>query len=143
MTNISLYETEQILEDILPKLLTKVYESEQRAVVLLGSPERVEDLNAKLWTFAQLAFLPHGSAADGHAEMQPVWLTDTEEKPNGAKVLVLGEGVKVSKKFMDQFDRCLDVVHGAAKERLDEYANMNYKVTCWKQNAQGAWIQAA
>ena len=42
---------------------------------IAGSDERVESLNAQLWTYKERGFLPHGSAKDGFAEDQPGWLT--------------------------------------------------------------------
>ena len=35
------------------------------------------------------SWLPHGTAQDGSAEEQPIWLTDSDENPNGAAFLFL------------------------------------------------------
>src|SRR3546814_20554892 len=59
---------------------------------MAGWTERVEHLNAHLWSYDDRGFLPHGSKTDGHADWQPVWLTDSDENPNGAQVLFLTEG---------------------------------------------------
>ena len=73
-------------------MLEKVLAGGQRAVVVAGSEERVEALNAALWTYDDRGFLPHGSARDGGAPDQPIWLTTREENPNGAGMLVLVDG---------------------------------------------------
>ena len=51
-------------------------------------------LDQHLWTFSDAAFLPHGTAADGHAEEQPVFLTDAPITPNGANVRVFVDGAR-------------------------------------------------
>ena len=61
------------LEDVLPKLLEKVYAINKRAVVRIGNSERVDFLNSLLWTYEEQSFLPHGSKKDGMSEMQPIW----------------------------------------------------------------------
>ena len=62
------------LDQVLPGLLTKTLERGWRARVEVGSTERAEALSAQLWTYRDDAFLPHGTAADGHAEAQPILL---------------------------------------------------------------------
>ncbi|MCS5608435.1 MAG: DNA polymerase III subunit chi, partial [Alphaproteobacteria bacterium] len=80
------------LERALPKLLEKALERGHRAIVLTGSKERAEDLNAALWTYEERSWLPHGSAGDGSPETQPIYLTAEEENPNGADILVAVDG---------------------------------------------------
>ncbi len=85
MTDIGFYHlTGMPLERALPKLLERVLRSGKRAVVMAGSEERVESLNAMLWTYRQDSFLPHGSARDANPEAQPVWLTAKDENPINA-----------------------------------------------------------
>ena len=93
MTEVSFYHLERTpLEQALPKLLEKVLERDWRALVVAASEERVEALNADLWTYEQRSFLPHGSLSDGHPEAQPVYLSPNQENLNGANVLVLVDG---------------------------------------------------
>ena len=67
----------------MPVLLEKTLERGWRAVVMARSGERVEALNGQLWTYRNEGFLPHGSADDGNAALQPIWLTDADENPFG------------------------------------------------------------
>ena len=69
------------LERALPQILEKVLARGERVVVMAGSSERVEALNAALWTYNDRSFLPHGSSRDGFAEDQPIWLTTAEREP--------------------------------------------------------------
>lgn len=74
--------------EALPDLLEKIIAKGWRAVVCLNDADEVEKLNEYLWTYKSDSFLPHGSAKNGHAENQPIWLTDKVENPNGAEVLL-------------------------------------------------------
>ncbi|MGE5538920.1 MAG: DNA polymerase III subunit chi [Gemmatimonas sp.] len=149
MTDIGFYHlTATTLESALPRLLEKVLASGQKAVVMAGSPERVEALNGQLWTYNPGSFLPHGSKGDGSAADQPIWLTDQDENPNGAAVLVLTEGVRSER--VGDFARCLDLFDGAdaqavaeARTRWTEYRAKGFAVTYWQQTSSGGWEKKA
>jgi DNA polymerase-3 subunit chi len=149
MTDIGFYHlTRTPLERALPRLLEKVVETGARAVVIAGSSDRVEALNSVLWTYDQGSFLPHGSARDGDAEEQPIWLTIADENPNGATVLVLAEGAQSA--AVGTYARCLDMFDGndanavaAARERWRAYAAAGHVLTYWQQNARGGWEKKA
>ena len=54
------------LERALPRLLERACSQGHRIVIRAASSERVEHLNALLWTYDEVSFLPHGSARDGN-----------------------------------------------------------------------------
>jgi len=130
----------------LPKLLERALEQGYRVVVLAGSPERVDQLNGALWTYDEASFLPHGSARDGFPERQPIWLTTTDENPNGANLLVLVDGVRSANP--DGFARILDVFDGgeasvaAARERWTAAKEAGHELTYWQQTEKG-WEKKA
>jgi DNA polymerase-3 subunit chi len=132
------------LERALPKLLEKVLDADMRAVVITGSAERVEALNATLWDYDPNSFLPHGSAEDGFAPEQPVWLTAADENPNGAQVLVLCDGggsdrIGDYKRCLDMFDGADDEAVAAARNRWKAYKEAGHTVTYWQQTDRGGW----
>jgi DNA polymerase-3 subunit chi len=143
VTEIAFYHLERSpLEDALPKLLEKTVAAGKRAVVIAGSAERVEALNAHLWTYDPDAWLPHGSAADGHAEDQPVWLTAADENPNGAHYLFLADGA--TSKSVASFERCFELFDGtdpaavqAARARWRAYQAAGHALTYWQQTERG------
>ncbi len=143
--DISFYHlTRTTLEAALPQMLEKTLERDQRAVVRAGSPERVEALNAWLWTYKDRGFLPHGSAKDGHAALQPIWLTEKDERPNEAQVLFLTDGA-VSEELAD-FERCAVLFDGnneaalaAARAQWQDLKDACHALTYWQQNDQGKW----
>lgn len=96
MAEIWFYHIERsTLEDILPALLEKSLDRGWNAVVQATSAERVAALDEWLWAFSAESFIPHGTAAEGDAEGQPVYLTTGEENPNEANVRFLVEGAQV------------------------------------------------
>ena len=149
MTEVRFYHLQRrTLEQALPKILEKVLERGWRAVVLAGSPERVDALNQHLWTYDPSSFLPHGSARDGFAAEQPVWLTADEETPNGATVLVLVDGMTSG--AMGSFDLVCDLFDGndgdavlAARERWKICKAAGHALTYWQQNDRGGWEKRA
>ena len=61
----------QTPEQVLPGLLQKSIERGWRVVVQASSEERIEALDAHLWTWRDDAFLPHGTWHDAEAAEQP------------------------------------------------------------------------
>lgn len=150
MTEVSFYHLHKVgLERALPKLLEKALERGLRAVVVAGSEERVEALNGALWTYDAASFLAHGSKADGFAAEQPIYLTtDAGENPNGAKMLVLTDGV--SSADISTFDRVLDVFDGndgeaveSARARWRTLQAAGHALTYWQQTDTGGWEKKA
>ena len=149
MTEVNFYHlTRSTLEQALPRLLEKALQSGARAVVMAGSAERVESLNAHLWTYDTDAFLPHGSAKDGNAAQQPVWLTSEEENPNGATLLFLTDGA-ISQNLA-AFARCFELFDGRdeaavgrARERWKQLKAEGHAIAYWQQNDKGGWEKKA
>jgi DNA polymerase-3 subunit chi len=134
------------LERALPKLLERALAGGFRAVVVAGSQERVDQLNAALWTYEDDSFLPHGAAKDGFPEHQPIWLTTADENPNAANLLVLVDGASVGEP--GAFARCLDVFDGseeavaAARRRWSAAKAAGHELTYWQQTETG-WEKKA
>ena len=132
------------LERALPRLLEKVVESGRRAVLLTGSRERTEALDELLWTYNERSWLAHGTVRSGYPEAQPIFLTETEDNPNQADVLLVIDGLRPA--FALEFDRVLDMFDGrdeaavaAARERWRDYKAAGAAITYWKQTDRGGW----
>lgn len=133
---------------MLPRLLERTLATGKRAVVLLGSAERVEALNAHLWTYDPGSFLAHGAARDGNAERQPVWLTHVEENPNGAQFLFVADGARTSRpddweRVSEIFDGRDDAVVADARERWRDYKTGGHTLEYWQQGERGGWEKKA
>ena len=136
------------LERALPQLMQKVLDSGARAVIRTESGERAEVLSNLLWTAEQGSFLPHGTARDGDAPEQPLWITPDDENPNGAAILVLVDGVEAAD--LDGFERCLDLFDGrsaasvsAARQRWARCRDAGHALTYWQQTPRGGWEKKA
>ena len=93
MTEILFYHLKgQTPEQVLPPLLQKSLERGWRVVVQASSEERIEALDAHLWTWRDNSFLPHGTWRDAEAAQHPILLTVRDDNPNGAIVRFLVEG---------------------------------------------------
>src|SRR5215468_10155966 len=94
VTEILFYHLQrQPLERVLPALLEKSLERGWRVVVQAASDERVEALDAHLWTYRDDGFLPHGTHRQSDPQAQPVLITLDERNPNRATVRFLVDGV--------------------------------------------------
>ena len=76
MTELLFYHLHrQPIERVLPTLLEQSLERGWRVVVQASSEERVEALDAHLWTYSDDSFLPHGTWREQEAAAQPILLT--------------------------------------------------------------------
>lgn len=149
MTQIGFYHLLRMpLEQALPKLLEKALSAGMKAVVLAGSAERVEHLNGLLWTYDPDSWLPHGSRKDGEPDLQPVWLTDTDENPNGATALFCCDGAASARvadytRVLDLFDGNDDQAVQAARERWKRWKADGHQLVYYQQTERGGWEEKA
>ena len=135
------------LERALPRLLERALKDGYRIQIVAGSSERVEHLNQLLWTYEEASFLPHGSARDGNAERQPIFLTADEGNPNAATMLVLVDGARVTaleeyRRVCDMFDGNDETAVEDARRRWREAKLAGHTLTYWEQTGAG-WVKRA
>jgi DNA polymerase III subunit chi len=130
------------LDRALPRLLERARAQGYRIVVRAASPDRVEHLNSVLWAYDEASFLPHGSARDGNAANQPIWLTDGDDNPNAATMLVLVDGAEPGD--LTQYPRIADLFDGgdadavaAARDRWRRAKAAGHTLTYWQQTVTG------
>ena len=150
MTQMLFYHLQgQRLERVLPAMLEKSLERGWRVVVQASSEERVEALDAHLWTFRDDAFLPHGTASEPEVAAQPVLLTTRDDNPNGAAVRFLIDGAPVPadtdtyERIVLLFDGEDDDAVAAARARWGEAKAQGFAVTYWRPDEQGRWVEQA
>ena len=147
MTEIRFYHlVTKPLEQALPEILEKVLERGQRAIVKLPDEAAVKDLNAKLWTYKQQSFLPHGSKKDGNPENQPIWLTEGDDNPNDASLLFLVSGAEAKPEDISSYDLCCEMFDGQNEQQLQTarkhwttYKEQKFDLAYWKQDGSGRW----
>ena len=145
MSEIRFYHlTRKSLEQALPELLEKCLQRGWRAVVMTGSEDRTAALNHYLWTYSDRTFLPHGSAEDGDADRQPIWLTDRDENPNDANVLFLTDGAGSAHVgdfalVCEVFDGKIEDAVRTARDRWRSYRDAGHVLAYWQQSETGRW----
>ncbi len=139
MTEIGFYHlTRSTLAQALPPLLVRTLAAGERALVVGSDVAGLEALSAALW--AQPAWLPHGTAADGDADLQPIWLSVEAEPLNGARYLFLVDGAATDR--VKNYDRVFDLFDGnnpdaasAARLRWKTSKDAGHTLTYWQQTA--------
>lgn len=138
------------LEAAAPPILEKCLERGWKVTLRAGSKERVEALNRHFWTFREDSFLPHGTAADGHAERQPIYLTAGNETPNAPDILFLCDGAEAKPDEMGGYLRALLMFDGHDEAAVAEartawkaVIDAGLKAIYWAQTDTGGWTKRA
>ena len=150
MTDIGFYHlTRQSEERALARLLGRTLDTGKRAVVLAPDAARVRALDLALWEQTDILFLPHGTEALGHADLQPVWLTADDALANGAPnaadfLFQLGRASDHLGRFARAFDlfdgREADAV-AAARLRWKSAKDAGHTLAYWREGDRG-WERA-
>jgi DNA polymerase-3 subunit chi len=158
VTEIRFYHLQRArLEEVLPVILERCHQRGDRVLVLAGSTERVEALAALLWTYRPDSFLPHGTARDGEAARQPIFLATPEGEnldkpeggnPNGAPVLILSDGARHPrvgdfKLVCELFDGHDEAAVAAARTQWRACKEAGHAVVYFQQGDNGKWQETA
>jgi DNA polymerase-3 subunit chi len=145
MSELWFYHLEQTgLEAALAPLLEKCMERGWRALVRGGVEERLDSLDATLWTYRDQSFLPHGRAGRDEPERQPIYLTGAAGNPNHAQALFAIDGADVDD--LSQFERTIMLFDGrdeaalaSARSRWKSAKDAGTAVSYWRQSESGRW----
>ena len=148
MSEIAFYHlTRSSLAQALPALLGRTLAAKERAVVVCRDAAGVAALDQALWDCAEPNWLPHGTEADGDAELQPIWLATDDAAPNGARFLFLVDGAGSGR--LDAFARVFDLFDGndesavqAARARWSAAKAAGHTLSYWQQGPRG-WAKQA
>ena len=126
MTEVLFYHLQrQPIERVLPQLLRNRSSAAGAWWCRPSSDERVDALDAHLWTYRDDGFLPHGTYRESEAALQPVLLTVQDHNPNGANVRFLIDGAPMPadaahyQRIVLMFDGEDDDAVAAARDQLD------------------------
>ena len=143
----------QPLEKGLPKLLELSLERGWQVVLQTRTEEKCNALNDLLWTFSEESFLPHGTARDGDAEFQPIYLTHGAENPNGAQIRFFDEGAQILSALSgadEPYERIVLMFNGNDDAELQD-ARAQWKalketgaaLSYYQQTDEGRWEKKA
>jgi DNA polymerase-3 subunit chi len=150
MTEVRFYHLiDQRLERVLPQLLEVSLDRGWRVVVQAASEERIEALDAHLWTYRDDSFLPHGTAHNPDAADQPILLTASEGNANNANVRFLIDGAPIPEdaaryeRLVLIFDGTDDEAVARAREQWAQAKAIGYEASYWQPDDSGRWTQKA
>jgi DNA polymerase III subunit chi len=146
MTEVLFYHLQdQPIEKVLPGLLERSLSRGWRVVVQASSDERVDALDAHLWTFSDDSFLPHGTDRQLNQDEQPILLTVHDHNPNRATVRFLIDGAPLPPDAAS-YQRLVLLFDGddpnavvAARERWSAAKTQGFDVTYWQTDEHGRW----
>jgi len=150
MTEVLFYHLQrQPIERVLPTLLEKSLERGWRVVVQAASDERIEALDAHLWTYRDDSFLPHATTREGDAALQPVLLTSNDSNANGASVRFLIDGAPLPEDA-ERYERVVLMFDGEDEEAVTQARAYwgaakakGFDVTYWQADEDGRWQKRA
>jgi DNA polymerase-3 subunit chi len=150
MTEVLFYQLKgQTPEQVLPALLQRLLDDGRRGVVQASSQERIEALDAHLWTWRDDSFLPHGTWRDSEVAEQPVLLTLADDNPNGAVARFLIDGAAMPENA-SAYERIYLLFNGedgealdAARKRWSEAKKAGFEVSYWQADERGNWRRQA
>jgi DNA polymerase-3 subunit chi len=150
MTEVLFYHLQgQKLESVLTPLLEKSLERGWKVAVQGASEERIDALDAHLWTFRDDGFLPHGTWREAEAAQQPVLLTLSDRNPSAANVRFLIDGAPLPadaeayQRIVLVFDGDDDDAVSAARAHWANAKTKGFEATYWQADERGRWVRKA
>lgn len=128
------------VERVVPLLAAKATENGGRLLVVSAAPEQRAKLSQALWE-RENAFLAHGEAGEVHAARQPVLLADHCEAANGARMVLIADGIW--REDAAAFERAI-LVFGAeqteaARQLWATLGGAGHELRIFKQRDDGGW----
>ena len=150
MTEVLFYHLQrQPIEKVLPTLLERSLERGWRVVVQGATDERIEALDAHLWTYRDDNFLAHGTYRESETAMQPILLTVHDHNPNDANVRFLIDGAPMPadaasyQRIVLLFDGEDDDAVTDARARWTDAKAGGFDATYWQADENGRWEKKA
>ena len=146
MTEVNIYELSKTQwQKAMPKLLEQVISRNNNKVHVLCDDENyMQELDDLLWTFEQLAFVPHATYKDKQLESNPIVLSVNDNINNKANILVI-TGTKIPSN-LQAFEKIIIMYQNTDKIRRDmvnnhckKFNELNIKCNFFKQNGVGSW----
>jgi DNA polymerase III subunit chi len=142
------------LERVLPSLIERALERQWNCVIQACSAERLAVVDELLWTYSDESFVPHGTAQEGDAEYQPVYLTCGADNPNGAAVRFFMERAQIAPALAAaqgaSYRRCLLLFDGNDADQLADaraqwatLKSAGHELAYFQQDEDGRWQQKA
>jgi DNA polymerase-3 subunit chi len=141
--------TDTPLETTLPSLLGRAMGAGWRVAVRGTDAERLRWLDERLWLGPKEEFLPHGIAGGDFDSDQPVLLTTSTDRPNGAACVMAVDGAEVTGAEVGDLARAMILFDGndpaaveAARDQWRRLTGAGARAQYWAE-AGGRWSKKA
>lgn len=138
--------TRRTADQALPELVSRALARGHKILIRSRTAEETRRLNEHLWNFDPDSFIPHGAAGDGAAARQPVFLTEGNDNPAKADVLMLMPGAAAG--GVDSFALSCILLNGRDEVQVAEaralwtqWKEAGHELTYWQQGEDGKWGQ--
>jgi DNA polymerase III subunit chi len=130
-------------EQVIPAIAQKILDGGGRLLVVSQDAAQLDEVSAALWGFKADSFLAHAKVGQGDDAVQPILLSDDSVSANGARFVVLADGVW--REAALQFDRAFylfapDATGDARAAWRTLAENPDVERKYWKQDG-GKWRQ--
>lgn len=147
MTEIRFYHIQKkSAENVVFELAERALGRGHKILIRMKDDNEVQRLNDFLWATKPDSFLPHGTATEGNADRQPVFLTATNDNPNNADVVFLMPGCETG--GIEPFALVCNILDGrdedqivAGRTRFKEWKSAGHNLSYWQQSEAGKWEQ--
>lgn len=112
------------------RLARKAQLARNRLVLLTDDAAQLDALNAALWTFSAVDFLPHVAAGDALAPHTPIVLTDSDSAPLPHYEILVNLSRRMPAQFA-RFERVIELVSAAP----DDAAAGRQRYASYRQQA--------
>ena len=138
--------TLQPIERVLPRLAERVLAGGGRLLIVAEGDQQRATLDRLLWSYAPESFLPHAQAGGAHDADQPVLIAAAPDPANGARNILLADGVWRDEalgydRAFHLFDEASITAARTAWRALGDREGVERRY--WKQDEAGRWQQAA
>lgn len=134
--------TKTSISKAVPRLIEKIYYSGQRLVIITEDEEMMKTIDDGLWVYSTKHFIPHATLLDEYQSDQPVYITNKQENPNKATIMMAIGGANIEQdtnKIIHFFDGNDKDQLGFARSKWKLYKAKGYSIIYWKQKDDGAW----
>ena len=132
-------------EVVVPLLARNTLKAGERLLVVSADDALTGRISERLWAGAE-SFLAHGLSGGAHDARQPILLADQPQPANGARYVILADGVwheaalGFARAFL-LFDGSTIEAARATWRALDGREGVERRY--WRQEENGKWVQAA
>lgn len=132
-------------EAVVPLLARNTLKAGERLLVVSADDALTGKISERLWAGAE-SFLAHGLSGGAHDARQPILLADQPQPANGARYVILADGVwheaalGFARAFL-LFDGSTIDDARATWRALDGREGVERRY--WRQEENGKWVQAA